>query len=124
MAEGGQAGGGALQDRDPGGAEGGRLGPVDAAGQVGQQGHGLGGGAGGGHGQAGVAGVGGRLGGQVEREGQGGGVRVLEQGLDAGGEDLVGVVAGAPGVQRVGGGQARFQDRGHPGPGGLGDGGQ
>ena len=90
----------------------------------GHHGHRLGGGGGGLDGQAGVAGVGGGLGGQVEVEGQGGGGGVVEQGLDAGGEDLVGVVAGAPGVQRVGGGQARLQHRRQPLPGRLGDAGQ
>jgi hypothetical protein len=124
VGEGGQAGGGALQDRDPGGAEGGRLGSVDGAGQVGQHGHGLGGGGCGGHGQAGVAGLGGGLGGQVQVEGQGGGVGVVQQGPDAGGEDPVGVVGRAPGVQGVGGGQPRLQDRGQPVPGRLGNDGQ
>jgi hypothetical protein len=109
VAEGGQAGGGALEDGDTGGPEGGRLDRVGGRGQVGDHRHRLPGGGGGLDGQAGVAGVGGRLGGQVQVEGEDGGGRVVEQGPDAGGEDLVGVVAGAPGVQGVGGGQAGLE---------------
>jgi len=124
VAQGGQAGGGAFQDGNPGGAEGGGFGGVGGRGEVGQDGDGLGGGGGGGDGQAGVAGVGGRLGGQVEVEGQGGGGRVVEQGLDAGGEDLVGVVAGAPGVEGVGGRESGLQDAGQAPAGRLGDGGE
>jgi hypothetical protein len=124
VAQGGQAGAGAFQDGDAGGAQGGRLGPVDGRGQVGEHGHRLVGRGGGLGGQAGVAGVGGGLGGQVQVEGQGGGGRVLQQGPDAGGEDAVGVVAGAPGVQRVGGGQAGLEHGGQPPAGRLGDIGQ
>ena len=124
VAQGGEAGGGAFQDGDPGGAEGGGVDGFGGRGEVGQDGDGLGGGGGGGEGQAGVAGVGGRLGGQVEVEGQGGGGRVVEQGPDAGGEDLVGVVAGAPGVEGVGGGEAGLQHGGQALAGRLGDGGE
>jgi hypothetical protein len=124
VAHGGEPGGGALQHGDAGGPQKGGVGRVDGGGQAADHRDRLAGASQRLDGQAGVAGLGGGLGGEVQVDRQGGGVGVLQQRADAGGEDGVGVVAGAPGVQRVGGRQPWLQHGRQPPPGRLGDAGQ
>jgi hypothetical protein len=117
VAQGEQAGAGALQDGDAGRAEQGGGGRVDGGRQAGQHGDGLGRGRGGGeHGpRVGIVLV--ELWYQVDGQGDGADSRVGGQRGQALREQGLGVAATPPHVQRVGRSQAGVEHRGQPLPG-------
>src|SRR5689334_22642359 len=116
-----EAGAGAFEDGDAGGAQPGGGGCVDCGRYAGQHRDRLGGAGGGGEDGAGVRLVAVELGDQVHGQRDGTDGRVGGQCVQAAGEQFLGVAPGPPHVQRVARGQALVEQAGQPGGGGRGE---